>query len=45
MLLVVLAGMVVQPRVWEHQHSYVCVPNILSYYNDKTLLIDFVGLC
>ena len=28
-LLVVLAGLVVQLRVWKDQHIYVCVQNIL----------------
>ena len=28
-LLVVLAGLVVQMRVWKDQHFYVCAPNIL----------------
>ena len=41
----VLAGLVVQLRVWEDQHIYFCVQIIISYYNDKTLLIDLVGLC
>ena len=41
----VVAGLVVQLRVWEDQHIYVFVQNMLSYYNDRTLLIDLVGLC
>ena len=44
-LLVVLAGLVVQLSLWEHQLINICMQNILSYYNDKTLLIDLVGLC
>ena len=36
---------VVQSRVCEDQLVNICVQKLLSYYNDKTLFIDLVGLC